>query len=251
MFVGARLFLTADYFRCTLSAMSNVIGYCRVSTEEQAREGYSLDVQEERIRAYCLAHGLELVRVEREDGASGKSLNRPAWRRVEAGLAGEAAGVVVVKLDRLSRSLWDVLALVKESTRRGWEIHSIQETLDTGTAMGRFFVQMLGAMAELERGRTSERTLEVAGRLRREGRRISRHPPFGYRFEGGRVVAVAGEQAILRRILKLSSSGKGAKAIAALLAAEGVGNPRTGRPWNYGTVAAVVRTAKRRAVASA
>ena len=178
---------------------------------------------------------------------SGKSLNRPAWQRVEESLrTGRVGGVVVMKLDRLSRSLSDVLGLVTASTRSGWALHSIMETLDTSTAMGRFFVQMLGALAELERGRISERVKAVAADLRRRGKRISGRPPFGYRFEGDEVVEEPVELELRARILELRGQGLGSKKIAARLNEESAGNPRTGRAWHYGTVAAILRNAQAR-----
>lgn len=189
----------------------------------------------------------EKRRQERDEGVSGKSLNRPAWQRVEESLrTGRVGGVVVMKLDRLSRSLSDVLGLVTASTRSGWALHSIMETLDTSTAMGRFFVQMLGALAELERGRISERVKAVAADLRRRGKRISGRPPFGYRFEGDEVVEEPVELELRARILELRGQGLGSKKIAARLNEESAGNPRTGRAWHYGTVAAILRNAQAR-----
>ncbi|MHC4548090.1 MAG: hypothetical protein ACYTEZ_04865 [Planctomycetota bacterium] len=82
--------------------------------------------------------------------------------------------------------------------------------------------------------------------LRRQGRRISRRPPFGFRFEGARLVPVEGEQAILEQMVALGDAGCGPTAIAAALNADGLVNPRTGNPWTPGNVGAVLKTAARR-----
>lgn len=225
-----------------------VIGYCRVSSADQADNGISLDAQRHRLQAYCEAHGLVLARVEEDAGISAKrTTNRPALQRALGALKkGDAAGLVAVKLDRLSRTTRDVLDLVARAEKEGWALHSLDERLDTSSSQGRFVVTVLAAIAQLEREQAAERTKAAMAELRRQGKRTSRHPPFGYRFDGDRVVKVAREQKILRRMLTLQAEGAGCYRIASALNAEGVENPRTGRPWFYGTVRAIVTSARRR-----
>ncbi len=114
------------------------LGYARVSTDEQAREGVSLDAQRSRIRAYCEAKDLELVDLLTDDGISGKTLDRPALRELVARCErGEVRNVVVVKLDRLTRRTRDLLALVDDLfLARQIELHSVSESLDTSTPHG-------------------------------------------------------------------------------------------------------------------
>ncbi len=111
------------------------LGYARVSTDEQAREGVSLDAQRSRIRAYCEAKDLELVDMLTDDGISGKTLERPALRELVARCErGEVRNVVVVKLDRLTRRTRDLLALVDDLfLARHIELNSVSESLDTST----------------------------------------------------------------------------------------------------------------------
>ena len=91
-----------------------VIGYPRVSTDEQARDGKSLEVQTDKIRMYCELHELNLLRIIPDAGVSAKSLDRPGIKLVIAALAsGEADGVVITKLDRLTRSLADWSSLIE------------------------------------------------------------------------------------------------------------------------------------------
>jgi DNA invertase Pin-like site-specific DNA recombinase len=229
-----------------------VIGYARVSTEDQASGGVSLDAQRRRLRAYCDAHGLTLARIEEDAGFSArKTTNRPAFQRaLEAMRKGEASGLVAVKLDRLSRTTRDVLDLVARAEKEGWALHSIEERLDTASPQGRFCVTVLGAIAQLEREQAAERTRAAMAELRRQGRKVSSRPPLGFRFEGERVVEDPAEQEVLGRMLELQDAGAGEYAVASALNREGVVNPRTGRPWFHGTVRAILHSAARRVAAT-
>ncbi len=235
--------------RNQLSNGSTVIGYVRVSTEDQAQRGVSLEAQRHRIEAYCAAHGLVLVGVEEDAGISArKTANRPALQRALAALRKrKALGLVAVKLDRLSRTTRDVLDLVARSEKEKWALHSIDERLDTSSPQGRFVVTLLGALAQLEREQAAERTRYAMAELRRQGRKTSSRPPFGYRFEEDRVVKVRNEQRILKRMLRHRAEGAGEFAVASALNRAGIPNPRTGRPWYFGTVRAILKSAERRA----
>src|SRR5262245_57246388 len=108
--------------------------YARVSTEDQADHGVSLAAQRERLAAVVAAHGYEAIRVEVDAGISGKTppLRRPALARALAAVrAGEADGIAVLKLDRLSRSTTDTINLVESAERDGWRLLSVSESLDT------------------------------------------------------------------------------------------------------------------------
>lgn len=107
------------------AATVRLIGYCRVSTEEQREEGVSLGAQRERLSAYALAHGFEIVQIAEDGGVSGKIApdERPSLgAALERIRRGEADGLVALKLDRISRSVRDVLALADDAQRRGWRL---------------------------------------------------------------------------------------------------------------------------------
>ncbi len=230
-----------------MGGMPHVLGYARVSTADQAEHGVSLAAQRHRIAAYCEAHGLTLAGIEEDAGISAKATrNRPGLQRALSALkARESVGLVVVKLDRLSRTTRDVLDLVALSERQGWALHSIDEKLDTGCPQGRFVVTILGALAQLEREQAAERTRAALAELRRQGRRISGKPPYGFRFENGMLVEVPDEAALLDRMLALHAEGLGARAIRTRLIKEGSANPRTGGEWKHGTVRDIVARAVR------
>ncbi len=137
-----------------------VIGYIRVSTDDQAREGVSLDAQEARIRAYAEMAGLELVDVIRDAAISGTV---PLADRAggAALLDHDVDHVIALKLDRLFRDAADALSQTRSWDKAGIALHLIDvggATINTSTAMGRMFLTMMAGFAELERNLISERT---------------------------------------------------------------------------------------------
>ena len=234
--------------RSPYAKKERVIGYVRVSTEDQAENGISLEEQRSRIRAYAAAHGLRVVRVASDNGVSGKTTsNRSGLLSALESLSdGDAVGLVVCKLDRLSRTTTDLLGLVEKANRDGWQLHSIEEHLDTRSSHGRFVVGILSLLAQMEREQAAERTRAALGELRRQGKRISGKAPFGYCFDGDLVVPEPDEQRILARILELRAEGLGARRIARALNDAWIKNPRTRRWWTHGTVGDLLKTAANR-----
>lgn len=166
-----------------------VIGYVRVSTEEQAREGISIEAQEERIRALATAKGWSLVNIIEDAGYSGKNLNRPGAKSlIDICRKTEADVVIVYKVDRLTRKqkdLWFLLEEVFEASRVGFV--SVTEAFDTTTAAGKAFLGMLGVFAQLERDLVSERTREALIHKKTKREWIGRKPT-GFRMnEEGRL----------------------------------------------------------------
>lgn len=138
-----------------------VYGYIRVSTEDQALNGYGLDAQEASVRAYCRAMGWELAGIVRDEGFSGAKLDRPGITHLRT-LAqnGQLGKIVVYKLDRLSRRLLDILTVVEaEFEPKGVSVVSVQEQFDTSTPTGRMFFQLMGSFAEFEREVIRERLM--------------------------------------------------------------------------------------------
>lgn len=223
------------------------VAYARVSTIEQAQEGVSLEAQERRLRAWAEAHEAELVDVVVDEGASAKTLDRPGLRRVlEALREGAATGLVVCKLDRLTRSTRDLLGLVDDLfQRQNLRLVSIAESVDTTTAAGRLVLTVLGALATWERETIGERTAEALAHLRSKGVRVGR-AAYGWRYssdideEGRRVVVpVAEEQDVIARARQLRQSGLTLRGIADRLGAEGLKTKRGGR-WHAKTVRSLI-----------
>ena len=120
--------------------MKKAIGYTRVSTSEQAIEGVSLDNQKAKIQSYCEFNDLELVEIIVDAGKSGKDLKREGIQALIGRIRDKSVDAVVVyKLDRLSRKVIDTITLIEAFEKSGITFHSLNEKIDTGTAMGGFF----------------------------------------------------------------------------------------------------------------
>ena len=129
------------------------IGYVRVSTQEQATEGVSLDAQTDRLRAYCKLHGIRLIDIKMDEGISGSTLDRPGLQAALQILRrGRANTLIVAKLDRLSRSLRDVCTLVEDyfSDER-YHLLSLCGMVNTHSAAGRMVLMNLANYAQFER----------------------------------------------------------------------------------------------------
>lgn len=189
-------------------------GYIRVSTEEQAREGFSLAAQRERIEALCKAHGWELVEVYADDGYSGKDLQRPHLRRLMEHARQRRFDVVVVwRLDRLSRRQRHVLQLVEELFEpNGIAVVSCTEAFETATPAGKAMLGMLAVFAQLERDTIIERSRLGLAQRTRQGLWSGR-APYGYQYdrEAGVLRPSPAEAAVVRLIYELYLRGEGAR----------------------------------------
>ena len=219
------------------------LGYTRVSTDEQVRDGVSLDVQRTRIEAYAVAKGLQLTNVLTDEGCSGKSMERPGIKELlKQCQQGTVANVIVWKLDRLTRRTRHLLSLVEDIfLARNVELHSVSESLDTSTPHGRFVLTLFGGLAQMERELIGERTKAALAYKRERGQPTS-HPPLGFASNGSkkRMDMIPEELAIVRRILDLRQRGRSYRMIARQLNSQGVPTKR-GRRWASETVRKVVQ----------
>ena len=221
--------------------MTRTIGYIRVSTDKQAEHGISLEAQEAKLRAYAALYDLELIAIEVDAGESASSLERPALRRALAALRkGTAKALLVVKLDRLTRSVRDLSDLVEKYFASGKRaLLSVGEQVDTRTASGRGVLNILTSVAQMERELIGERTAAAMAHLREQGKRCSGIAPYGYRHVGDVLESDQVEQEVLVQARALHSVGMSLRAIAATLAERGV-MARCGRPWGPRALAGVL-----------
>lgn len=211
--------------------------YVRVSTDEQAAEGYSLEAQKSILSDHCLAEGFDIAAVYEDDGYSGRNSNRPAYRKMMSDIESWDV-LVVLKMDRIHRNSRNFMLMMDELERHGKEFVSCYEALDTSNALGRFVVDMIQRMAQLESEQIGERTKigmrEKAENLGTEPVRkgtMGFTPPFGYSMIDGHLKEDLEELAVVRDIFRSYLSGDTIDAICYSLNRSG-NLTRRGNPWN-------------------
>jgi DNA invertase Pin-like site-specific DNA recombinase len=191
------------------------VGYTRVSTDRQADKGISLEAQKERIKAQAKASGYSITDVIADAGASGKSLSRPGMQQLIHRLA-DIDAVIVWKLDRLTRSVHDLLAMLELFQQNKVRLISITESLDTESASGRMVLTILAAVAQMEREQIAER-IRLAASHYREQRLAWGNIPFGFKRSGKRIVKSKRDIAQCRRAVELRAAGHTYEAIGKML----------------------------------
>jgi DNA invertase Pin-like site-specific DNA recombinase len=226
------------------------VGYVRVSTEQQAQEGVSLDAQRTRIEAHCVSQEITLVDLITDDGYSAASLKRPGLQAALRMLSeGKADAIVVLKLDRLTRSVKDLGDLCDTYFREALPFYllSVCDAIDTRSAGGKLILNVLMSVAQWEREAISERTQEAMAELKRQGVSIG-GAPYGWRYSqdvdsAGRryLVEVPAEQTGIRRVCELYDADVPMKGICAMLDREQI--PTRGPKWHKFTLYRVLKRA--------
>ena len=207
--------------------------YARVSTDEQAEEGYSLDAQLDILRTYCEVHDLEVAGEYVDDGYSGRSCsNRPAYNRMFEEDARKWDVLVVMKMDRIHRNSRNFMEMMDSLSRRGKQFVSTYDDIDTTTAIGRFVMDMVQRLAQLESEQTGERTYFGMHQKAEERKGIlGFNAPFGYVFGDSGLVPDENESESVREIFSMYLSGMTMDDIAFRLNSTGT-LTRRGNPWN-------------------
>ncbi len=210
-----------------------VIGYVRVSSEEQGKSGAGLAAQRQAIAAECARRGWEIVDTIEDRGYSARDLKRPGIQvALEALRSGEARALVVAKLDRLSRSMLDFTALMDRAQRQGWALIALDSAVDTTTPAGEAMANVLATFAQFERRLIGQRTREAMAAKKAEG------TVFGPRtWKSRRGVT---PDAVAERIRREREGGATLKAIADGLNADGVPTAQGGAQWWPATVRQVL-----------
>ena len=217
------------------------IGYCRVSTDEQAKHGVSLDNQEGKIRLQAELSDYHLVEIFRDEGYSAKDMRRPGIERViQAVRRGEVDAVIIHKLDRLTRSVADLDRFIRLLNKKGVALISVKDSIDTKTAGGRMVLNVLASISQWEREAIGERTAEALRYKRERGEYTGGDVPFGYDRNGRYLVENKAEQKAIRSMKNLRGRGYSYRAIAYHLEKKGTKTKRGGLKWYAQTVKQVL-----------
>ena len=200
-----------------------IIGYVRVSTEEQADSRAGLEAQRAAILAEATRRGWHHVEIIEDAGYSGKDLRRPGIvEALEALRRHDASTLVVAKLDRLSRSMLDFAGLMNRATREHWSLVALDLAVDTTTPAGEMMANVLATFAQFERRLIGQRTRDALAVKKAAGVQLGRPRTM--------------PDDVLARILEERAAGRSTPQIAAGLNADSVPTAHGGQRWHPSTV---------------
>lgn len=216
--------------KCVSAPDGTVVAYLRVSTSEQAASGLGLEAQRATIDDYAARKGLTVVAEHIDEGISAKSLRgRPgALAALEAVRLGRAAGLLVAKMDRLSRSVVDGASVMDQARAEGWALHFADLDIDTSSPAGEMAANIIISGSQYERRLISSRTKDALAAKRARGERL------------GAVPALPVE--VTRRIVTARAEGRTYQAIADSLMVDGIPTARGKAKWYPATIRAVVES---------
>ena len=213
--------------------------YCRVSTEDQAKEGFSIAAQQKRLNAYCKARGWLVAAEYIDEGHSGRTAERPAYRRMMADKDSWDV-LLVLKMDRIHRNSKNFAIMMDQL--RDWEkeFNSMQEAFDTTTAIGRFVMDIIQRIAQLESEQIGERVKVGMSQKAKKNKGMLGFPaPFGYNYATGKLEIDPIEAAIVRSIFDRYEDAWTLSNIADWLNENGV-KGKNGANWQKATVRGVL-----------
>lgn len=210
------------------SQPQRMIAYTRVSTDEQATSGLGLEAQEATLRRAFEYRGWQLAELVSDEGISGSTIDRPGLRHaLEQIVAGDVDGLVVSKLDRLTRSMRDFCEIVDWFEEAGAPLVMLEPDVDTSTPAGRAVAHVMVAFAEMERGMIGDRTKVALAAKRARGEATGRP-------------AIADDPELVARVLALQAEHGSLSEVARILTAEGVPTVRGGRVWRASALQRIV-----------
>lgn len=208
--------------------------YIRVSTEEQAKEGYSISAQKQKLKAFCVAQDWEIEGLYADEGISAKDTNRPQLQRMIKDIEqGKIDCVLVYRLDRLTRSVLDLYKLLEIFEKHNCKFKSATEVYDTTSAMGRMFITIVAALAQWERENLGERISFGFAEKARQGKYPLNFRPIGYNLDlkTGTLTINNEEAKVIRLIYDLYLEGYSANRLCRYLNDHGI-KTKANNSWN-------------------
>ena len=217
--------------------------YIRVSTEEQARDGFSIHAQREKLTKYAEANDWHVFDFYIDNGISGKNLNkRPEITRLLQDIQdGKVNNVLIYKLDRLTRSVKDLIYLIDFFEKNKCTFNSQTEKIDTSNAVGRMFVKIIGIFAEFERENLAERVSFGYEQKTREGNYTNTNGVYGYDYVVGikKLIVNEEEKKLVNKIFDLYIEGKSCFKIANIFNDKSIPTKRGGK-WAPSTIKSII-----------
>lgn len=214
--------------------------YTRVSTEDQAKEGFSLDAQLEKLRSYCKARDWSIGGEYIDDGHSGRTIKRPAYSRMMEERNNWDL-LLVLKMDRIHRNSKNFMLMMEFLNKNEKEFVSMNESFDTSTAMGRFVMNILQLVAQLESEQIGERVYIGMEQKAKTARGVlGFNIPYGYDYSEGKLKIIENEARVVRNIYSWYKEGKSMGEIAKMLRAAQIPTKKGGC-WAKKTISTILK----------
>ncbi|MBP3386507.1 MAG: recombinase family protein [Candidatus Methanomethylophilaceae archaeon] len=213
--------------------------YARVSTEDQAKEGFSLDAQIKRLEAYCKVRGWDIADRYVDEGYSGRNTDRPEYNRMMSNMEGWDL-ILVLKMDRIHRNSVNFALMMDELRNQGKEFNSMQDKFDTTTAMGRFVMDIMQRIAQLESEQIGERVrIGMEYKARNGPGHLGSGHPYGYVYNRGKLEVVIDEAHTVRAIYNMYIRGSTMDDIAGFLNKANIPAKKGGQ-WNKQSISNIL-----------
>ena len=214
--------------------------YTRVSTEDQAKEGFSLDAQLEKLRAYCIARDWVIGGEYVDDGYSGRNTKRPQYQKMMHELDAWDT-VLVIKMDRIHRNSKNFMMMMEHLKKQGKEFVSMTESLDTSTAMGRFVMDIIQRIAQLESEQIGERVyIGMDQKARTNSGMLGFNIPYGYDYKDGELLTNNNEAIIVQQIFTNYLDGWSMNKIAEDLNSQNIPTKQN-KTWASQTISRILK----------
>jgi site-specific DNA recombinase len=214
--------------------------YTRVSTEDQAKEGFSLDAQLDKLRSYCKARDWIVAEEYVDDGYSGRTIKRPAYTRMIQEIDKWDA-LLVIKMDRIHRNSKNFMLMMENLNKKGKEFVSMMESLDTSTAMGRFVMDIIQRIAQLESEQIGERVyIGMEQKAKQNGGVLGFNIPYGYDYKDGKLQINEFESNNVKNIFDMYLNRLSMKKIAQILNEKNIPT-KLNKTWGSQTISLVLK----------
>lgn len=214
--------------------------YTRVSTEDQAKEGFSLDAQLDKLRSYCKARDWIVGGEYIDDGYSGRNVKRPAYSKMMDEMDNWNV-LLVTKMDRIHRNSKNFMMMMEYLKKHNKEFVSMTESLDTSTAMGRFVMDIIQRIAQLESEQIGERVyFGMEQKARVNGGVLGFNIPYGYDYTDGKLTINSNEAENVKNIFEMYLKGMSMKIIAEELNSKDIPT-KLNKTWGAQTVSLILK----------
>ena len=214
--------------------------YTRVSTEDQAKEGFSLDAQLDKLRSYCKARDWEIGGEYIDDGYSGRYIKRPAYKQMMEELD-KWDILLVIKMDRIHRNSKNFMLMMEELKKQKKEFVSMTESLDTSTAMGRFVMDIIQRIAQLESEQIGERVyVGMEQKAKTNSGMLGFNIPYGYNYIDKKLIVNPDESENVKNIFEMYQKGLSMKKISEDLNLRNI-QTKLNKTWGAQTISLILK----------